>query len=222
MTPITCRKCKLPVNEDAERCPHCGAGEPGRRSGGTPVLVSTSQLHRPKVQCRACGQRVPVGAALCPSCGKRNPTANTVRRLLPLALSLLPAIALAAAWQFGLLADLTPRSSLESGLQPTDDPRRAAPRIASPRFSAGCEPAAPVYVRAVDNTPSTFLVLIADSVPEPASVSDSLTRRYRLRSPGYDPALGGFFVEDAAPAAVSGLRCEPAVRALEEDPGVSR
>jgi hypothetical protein len=59
---------------------------------------------------------------------------------------------------------------------------------------------------------------MASSVADRNRVADSLARHYALESRGYDDSRQGFAIDDAGPATVSRLRCEPAVRALEERP----
>lgn len=128
--------------------------------------------------------------------------------------------AIAAGWKVGVLVDRRwggEPSSLESGLTPlapatTSEP----PRIPSDRFEASCKVAAPVLVYSADSTPSAFLVQMTGSSTDANRVADSLTREYALQSRGYDDVRQRLAIEGATPATVSRLRCDPAVRALEE------
>ncbi|MGH7630816.1 MAG: hypothetical protein ACREOF_15800 [Gemmatimonadales bacterium] len=145
---------------------------------------------------------------------------------MPLSLGVVAvaAFALAAAWKLDLLDRAAPwAESLESGLTSVK-PRRQVepPRVRSSRFGAPCKTPAPVYVYAPDETPSAFLVLLANPVSDPSRVADSLAAHHGLRSDKYDASLHGFGVYGADPGVVSRLRCEPAVSSLEESPSVSR
>ena len=79
-----------------------------------------------------------------------------------------------------------------------------------------------MYLHALDEMPSAFLVLIAASVADAARVADSLAAHYQLQADGYESSARGFVVHEPPPDVMSRLRCEPAVSALEADAGVSR
>jgi hypothetical protein len=127
--------------------------------------------------------------------------------------------AIAAGWRVGVMVDrwAQERSSLESGLSAAVSAGPAEPpRIPSTRFAADCPTAAPVLVYSPDSTPTAFLVQMTASVLDANRVADSLARHYELQVGGFDDARRGFAIDQAGPATISRLRCEPTVRSLEE------
>lgn len=164
-----------------------------------------------------------MGVSACPACGRRRPTSSRIWRLAPLALSVLPAIGVAAAWQLGVLEPLIRGPSLRvvtGEVNTAAAPER--PTTRSARFDAVCDSAAPVLVYGPDHAPSAFRVVLTGEVSRPARVADSLAEHYRLSSGGYEASTQGFVVDNPQPDVVARLRCEPAVSTLEESAAVSR
>jgi len=221
----SCSDCGRQVSSKAHRCPNCGRKNPTRsvkEDQSESVLVTSSMLRRPKGRCRECGKQASLGGGACPACGFTNPTDNAPRRWFAVAaVGACLALLSAAAWKLGLLDTwgAGPRG-IESAIQATTlQPAVGPPRVRSARFGTTCPAPAPVYVYKATETPSAFLVVLAKPVTDPERAADSLAERYNLTTDGYRPSRGGFVVS-LDPPTVSKLRCEAAVRMLEENAAV--
>lgn len=222
-----CPECGRQISTKAARCPNCGRKSPGAPASEDPVpfLISVAEVRRRKVKCRECGSEVALGSGACSVCGFATPGDTPVRWWLVVTLAVvLGGLGAAAAWKLGFLdrrpvdssaaADSTVIKSRFTSNSPRF--RRDPPRTRSAQFSPACLTPAPVLVYELGRTPSMFQVQLAREVPDPARVTDSLMKRYKLRGAGYDAKRHGVFVWAVSPAVVSALSCESSVSSIEE------
>lgn len=206
---VKCRECGRAVALGAGSCPECGYASPGEKPGWRVLLIGLLIALALLAAAFAAGfAAIKVGLV------------DRVALLDRIALldrtGVLDRIGLLDR-RVAVSTAATDSAAIESNFSSNSRRlRKEPPRIRSVQFGAACPAPAPVLVYELDRTPSMFQVRLAREVADPARMTDSLVKRYRLQSAGYDVKRNGVFVWQVSPAVVSALRCESAVSSIDE------
>ncbi len=213
-----CAKCGRMVSTKAPRCPKCGLRHPTAArtfEEDSPLLFSPDALRVPTTECPECHHQVREGAKRCPSCGLENPSDRPLRWRVPLAVAFGSMVAV-AAWVG--THRLRAKPEVESGaVTPPPQASQRPARVSALAFRAHCEDPAPIYVFEAGAVPDSFIVVLDPRVGDPVAITKGFAKKYQLTAARYQRAESGFAAR-LSPSIVAGLRCEPAVKRLEEEP----
>lgn len=187
-----------------------------------PLLYSSIASAGPAARCRECGGAIRESAKVCPFCGVKEPVHRSLPRwvlVLGVAVIALPVIGMmglrVAQGYFATGLDSGLVRATHSAGSELPEIETSLPRVNTAAFPARCPTPAPVYVVVVGSVPRNFTVsLEVRAVAQGDSLTKAFAKTYNF-APRYLAGRRAFAAE-LKPDVVGKLRCERAVKSIEE------